>query len=456
MKGTINRRDALQRMAMGLSTLSLLPNLPIRGQAGAKKPNILFIVADNLGRESVGYYGGSLFKTPRLDAMASEGIVFDNCLIGAPLCAPARCGWNTGRYPYRVGICSKQPDPNDPESGLSSKEITIAQVLKGAGYDTALSGKWNLGYAEKFNPLHFGFDQFYGSLAGHADYYTHVYNKDMKTHFYRGLTPVNDRGYFDELFTDEAVLYLQSRKGNPKPFYLNLCFYAPHGPYQAPPGYYHSDKPEVNYQHMIEYLDACVGRILAEVDRLGLAEDTLIVFMSDQGASYKNTFGRTLSEGGLKVVCNALWKGTIPRGKRVETPWLHIDLFAVFAGLAGVKMPADRVVDAKDIRPLFEGREMKHDRTICWTFNKEDAVRMGDWKLHLTGGKVDGLFDLSTDPGEKRDVSSQHPERVKEMQVLQAKWKTECEAQQTSAIRPVKVQKEKKNQKAKVKDAEDE
>jgi len=417
------------------TALVVLASLGLRAAdaaGAARSPNILFIVADNMGRESVGYYGGRDGRTPQLDRLAAAGVVFDHCLIAAPLCAPARCGWNTGRHPYRVGINDRQPSPGNPDSGLSEKEITIAQLLKAAGYDTALVGKWNLGYAPRFNPRHFGFDRFYGSLAGHADYYTHVYNSDMKVHFYRDQSPVNDRGYFDELFTDEALRYLRERKDNPRPFYLNLCFYAPHGPYQAPPGYYHSDDPAKNYQHMIEYLDTCVGRVLAEVDRLGLADNTLIVFLSDQGGSYANGYGRTLREPSLKVICNAAWPGVIPAGLRVSTPWMHIDLFAVFAGVAHAKPPRDRVIDAQDVWPLFQGHAVPGERTFHWTFHQEDAIRAGDWKLHATAGRVDGLFDLKADPDEKNDLSSQHPDRVEELRRRHAQWKAECAAQQTS------------------------
>jgi arylsulfatase A-like enzyme len=394
------------------------------------------MVADNLGRESVGYYGGDHFKTPHLDALASEGVVFDNCLIATPLCSPARCGWNTGRHPYRVGI-NTQTSPGSPESGLSPGEITIAEVLKTVGYDTALFGKWNLGYAEKFNPVHQGFDVFYGSNAGHADYYTHLYNRDMKSHFYRNLTPVNDEGYFDMLFTDAAIDYLRQRTGNPRPFYLNLAFYAPHGPYQAPPGYYHSTDPMKNYRYMIEYLDTCVGRVVDEVDRLGLSDNTLIVFLSDQGDSTMNDYGRTLSEGGLKVVCNARWPGRIPADTRVSTPWMHTDLFAVFAGVAGADMPRDRVIDAVNVWPLFEGQEMEHDRTLYWTFGSEDAIRRGDWKLRMKSDEIVGLYDLANDPGEKNDLSSEHPDMVREMKGQLSVWMRECETQQTSPGRRI-------------------
>lgn len=402
------------------------------GTADGPRPNIVFIVADNLGRESVGYYGGRDTHTPHLDRMAAQGVVFDNCLIAAPLCAPARVGWNTGRHPYRVGINDRQPSPKNPESGLSSKEITLAQILRGAGYATALVGKWNLGYAEKFNPLNHGFDTFYGSLAGHADYYTHVYDSDMKVHFLRDRTPVSDRGYFDELFTDEAIRVIREKSAQKEPFYLNLCFYAPHGPYQAPPGFYHSDDPATNYRHMIEFLDTSVGRVLAELDRLRLAESTLVVFLSDQGGSFANDYGRTLRENSLKVVCHAVWPGVIPTGKRVTTPWLHLDVFSVFAALAGATVPGDRTIDAQNVWPLFEGRELPRDRTFCWTFKHEDAARVGDWKLHSTRGKVDGLYNLATDPDEKSDLSRAHPDKVRELQAVHARWKAECASQQTS------------------------
>ena len=396
-------------------------------------PNIIFMVADNLGRESVGYYGDHIFETPRMDALASEGVIFDNCLIATPLCAPARCGWNTGRCPYRVGI-NTQTKPGDPESGISSEEITLATLLKGAGYDTALFGKWNLGYHEKHNPLHHGFDTFYGSMAGNADYYTHVY-RDLKTHFYRGLDPIQDEGYFDQLFTDEAIHYLQTRKDNPNPFYLNLTFYAPHGPYQAPPGYYHNT--EKNYQYMIEYLDACVGRVVDEVDRLGMAENTLIVFLSDQGGSHINNYGRTLQETGLKVVCNARWKGSIPEGSRVQTPWMHLDVYTTFAKLAGASIPQDRVIDAVDIWPLFEGREMDmSDRAFHWTYQtrqgRRDVIRICNLKLHLLDGNIHQLFDLASDPEETTNILQDHTEQANHMADLHRTWKTECEAKQTS------------------------
>lgn len=436
MKEPTTRRKFLGMAGSGAIALSVLSRFTVAESSAP--PNIVFMVADNLGREAVGFYQEDAtpasdklkIKTPNIDRMASEGVVFDNCLIGTPLCGPARCGWNTGRHAYRVGINS-QTHPDRPEGGLSSDEITIADTLKSVGYDTALFGKWNQGYGMEFNPTHRGFDEFYGSLAGNADYYTHIYGRSKKRHFYRGVTPINDEGYFDKLFTDEAVKFLEKRKDSPRPFYMNLTFYAPHGPYQPPPGYEDGDE-DTNYKHMVEYLDLCVGRILNEVERLGMDRNTIIVFLSDQGGSHLNGYGRTLSEDSLKVICNARWNGKIPAGLRVTTPWLHLDLYAVFAELADAKMPQDRVMDAVQVWPLFEGRKMKHDRTFYWTFKKEDAIRTGDLKLRMKDGELVGLFDLANDPDEEKDVSAQYPDKIAKMKRLHAKWKDECEARQTS------------------------
>jgi len=183
---------------------------------------------------------------------------------------------------------------------------------------------------------------------------------------------------------------------------------------------------------MVQYLDHCVGRILDEVDRLGMSENTLIVFLSDQGASRLNDFRRDLAEGGLKVICTALWPGRIPRGKRIETPWLHLDLYAVFAGLAGAALPQDCVIDARNVWPLFEGQEQTHDRVFCWTYKDEDAIRIGDMKLRMKGGKVLGLYDLAHDLREDRNLASARPKEVERMRAMQTRWKRECESQQTS------------------------
>jgi len=276
MRNTITRRNFLKSVGFGAATLSTCLHSDANA-ASKNKPNIIFMVADNLGREAVGFYEADAtevsnvlkIKTPHLDRLASQGVIFDNCLIGTPLCGPARCGWDTGRHAYRVGL-NDQTNPHRPDGGLSPEEIT------------------------------------------------------------------------------------------------------------------------------------------------------------------------TLSEFSLKVICNARWNGRIPAGTRVHTPWLHLDLYAVFATLAGTEIPRGRVINAENVWPLFEGREAKHDRMLCWTFKNEDAIRMEDLKLRMKDGKVLGLFDLADDPDEEKDIASAHLEKVKRMRELHAKWKKECEAQQTNTTDPNK------------------
>ncbi|OVE79876.1 hypothetical protein BVY01_01315 [bacterium I07] len=190
---------------------------------------------------------------------------------------------------------------------------------------------------------------------------------------------------------------------------------------------------------MIEYLDTCVGRVLQTVNETNLAENTLIVFLSDQGASSRNDFKRDLTEGGLKVVCNSVWPGQIPAGARVQTAWVHYDLYTTFAAFAGAKIPEDRIVDGKDVQSLFRGENPENKRTIYWTYSNEDAIRIENWKLHIIKGKVKGLYDLDKDPDEKNDLSAKHQSRVREMQKQIEKWKAECKAGQTSMARSGKT-----------------
>lgn len=414
----MNRRQFLHTSAALGVGAGLCPLSHLRSGDTIVRPNIILIVADNLGRESVGYYGHQRSRTPRLDHLASEGIVFDNCLISTSLCGPARCAWNTGRHAYRVGMnrqCDWHKVLEEPDFGLPAEEITIAEILRNAGYRTSLFGKWNLGNAPKFNPLHHGFDEFYGSTLGNAHYYTH--QRHGKRSSYRGLKPVNDHGYIDKLFTDEAIDFLDRQKDNKKPFYVNLCYYAPHGPYVSPPGYERSNTSKANYRNMIEYMDKCIGRVVDKVEELGLSERTLIVFLSDQGGSYLNQYGRTLRDNSLKVICNARWKGRIPAGIRVRSPWVHYDLFATFAFLGGGEIPKDRVVDARNVWPLFEGKEQKLDRVLHWTANEncfmdectQDAVRIGNMKLLIYKGKATGREGLRQSP----NGVIPHPDKIR-------------------------------------------
>ncbi|MHC4994676.1 MAG: sulfatase-like hydrolase/transferase [Planctomycetota bacterium] len=390
---------------------------PLAGGAESP-PNIVLLVVDNMGRESVGHYGGKLFSTPRIDAIGSEGVVFERCYIGTPLCSPARAGLMTGRYPHWAGVFG-QPDPRKPkEGGLDLREVTLAQTLKAAGYHTGLFGKWNLGYDEIYLPTRRGFDRYYGINAGHADYYTHIYDKDGKKYFYSDTEPIDPVGYVDNLCVDEALKWLRHVGRNDRPFFLEVAFFTPHGPYQSPPGYPAEGDVDAVYGYMIDNLDKNVGRIIDGLKEVGVADDTLIVFLSDQGASSKNPYRRDLTEGGLKVVCYAKWPGHTAAGARVATPFISYDWFTTLTEIGGGAIPTDRVIVGKNIGRLLRGDGPSPHETFYWTYKDEDAVLHDDWKLHLKNDGVQGLYYLSDDAEAKNDLAGRYPERVERLRKM--------------------------------------
>jgi arylsulfatase A-like enzyme len=422
---SINRRQFTVGAGMGALGMALGQPLAWAKEDDVKRPNIIMIIADNLGVESVGTYGGDLFKTPRIDSIGHDGIIFDQCYIGTPLCSPARAGLMTGRYPQCAGVHG-QPSPGSPEKGgLDLNEITVANVLKDAGYDTAIFGKWNLGYHPKFLPTHRGFDTYYGINAGHADYYTHIYDRDGKKYFYEDTEPVDPEGYVDNLCTDRAVEYIESHRESENPFFMTFAFFTPHGPYQSPPGYPSDVSTDEKYAQMIDNMDRLTGRMLDALEETGLADNTLVFFISDQGSSRMNPYKRDLTEGGLKVVCHAKWPATIKKGVRVDTPIISYDWFTTFAKAGGAEIPQDRLIVGKDASHLFDGKgKCAHD-AFFWHYGNEDAIRVGDLKLHLKNEEVDGLYDLSKDPKAERDLSADHPKRVADLKARLIAWKAD-------------------------------
>lgn len=422
---TLSRREFSVSLGMGILGAGCGMHALGARKTMSKRPNLVMIIADNLGVESVGTYGGTLFSTPRIDSIGRDGVIFDNCYIGTPLCSPARAGLMTGRYPQCAGVHG-QPNPNRPEDGgLSLDEVTLANVLKDAGYKAAIFGKWNLGYHPKFLPIHRGFDTYYGINAGHADYYTHIYDRDGKKYFYRDTTPVDPEGYVDNLCTDEALKYLSEQKDSEAPFFMVMAFFTPHGPYQSPPGYPTEADTDAVYGQMIDNMDRLTGRILDKLDETGLAQNTLVMFISDQGSSRMNPYKRDLTEGGLKVVCHARCPGHIKPGIRVGTPMISYDWFTTFAELGAGKIPTDRLIVGKNISHLFQGDGECPHEAFYWHYGNEDAIREGNWKLHLKNGKVLGLFDLASDPEAKRELSADHPQRVENLKKKLLSWKAD-------------------------------
>jgi arylsulfatase A-like enzyme len=272
-------------------------------------------------------------------------------------------------------------------------------------------------------PTRRGFDTYYGINAGHADYYTHIYDKDGKKHFYRDTERIDPVGFVDNLCVDEALKWLDRVKQSTQPFFLDVAFFTPHGPYQSPPGYPTKGSDEEIYGYMIDNMDKNVGRIMDKLEEAGAADDTLVIFISDQGASFMNPYKRDLSEGGLKVVCHVLWPGHTVPGTRVAAPIVSYDWFTTLTEIGGGKIPSDRVVVGKNVSHLLRGSRRSPHQALYWTFRSEDAIRQGDWKLHMNHGAVRGLYHLADDPQATNDLSSDHPHKVQELRKRIEAWK---------------------------------
>ena len=419
-------------------------------QATDTKPNIVVILADDLGNADLGYRGSDI-KTPNIDKLAKEGVQLES-FHGMPVCTPARAALMTGRYPMRYGLQTLVIFPNH-KYGLPTDERTLPQALKEAGYQTAMVGKWHLGHADrKYWPQNRGFDHFYGNTVGEVDYFTH--KRSGIIDWQRNGKFMDEKGYVTTLSGDEAVKLIE-QQDKTKPFFLYFASLAPHAPYQAPKAdedRYAStieDPTRRTYAAMITSLDDQVGRIVAALDQQGLRENTLIIFSSDNGgprsavvasgahsredreasgvkqeslpASNGELRGGkgSLYEGGVRVPTIFNWPAKL--NPRVVNEPLHmVDIMPTALALAGAKPnPPDKPLDGKNIwATVAEGKTSPHDDILVNVEAFRGAVIKGKWKLvkiALLPGKTE-LFDLSADPGEKNDVGQQNPEVVRDLE----------------------------------------
>jgi arylsulfatase A-like enzyme len=414
-----------------------LPWIPSR-----RPPNLLFILADDMGYGDLSSYGRRDYATPYLDTMASGGVRFANAYSAASVCTPTRGGFMTGRYPARLPLGLQQPMSwvNDRD-GLPPEHPTIASLLKKSGYRTSLIGKWHLGYLPQFGPLQHGFDEFFGILSGGVDYYTHQ-DALRKPDLHEGLVPVERVGYLTDLLTERAVEFVS--RSHSDPFYLSLHYTAPHWPWQAP-GDHRGDttksgfeggagSPSV-YASMVRNLDSGVGQVLAALARAGRERDTLVIFTSDNGGErysfnwpHQQNKG-TLWEGGIRVPAIARWPGTIPGGRVSHQVAVTMDWTVSMLAVAGVSPAAAYPLDGVDLAPLLTRRRPEFERTIFWrqpalSFNgapPQAAVRRGRWK-YLEVAERRYLFNLELDPGERTDRSGAEPEIRAELEGALAGW----------------------------------
>jgi arylsulfatase A-like enzyme len=411
--------------------------------AAADRPNVVFFLADDLGREDCGFMGGKEIKTPHLDKLAAAGTKLDAFYV-QPVCSPTRAALMTGRYPMRHGLQVGVVRPW-AQYGLPLEERTLAQALKEAGYATAIVGKWHLGHhAPEYLPTRRGFDRQYGHYNGALDYFTH--DRDGGHDWHRDDKASRDEGYATHLLAKEAAAFVAEAAGK-KPFFLYVPFNAVHAPHQVPPEYL---KPYPNlqgerqkYAGMLAAMDEAVGQVVAAVEKAGVRKDTLFVFSSDNGGpapgkvtdNGKYRAGKaTLYEGGVRVAAFATWDGRVPAGATVTEPLHIVDWYPTLVRLCGAKAEQPLPVDGRDLWPtLTEKKPSPHDAILLNTTPNNGAVRAGDWKLVVSAGADDPdgaapkkaagkasveLFDLKADPFEKANLADKHPDKVKELRAV--------------------------------------
>ncbi len=425
----------------------------------AAPPNIIFILMDDFGYGDLGCYGGKEIRTPNIDRIAAQGVRFQNFYSNAPVCTPTRCALITGRWQQRVGFeyamgygaenFVRQNDQWVKSTdfhgfGLPTSQPSIAKFLKSSGYATGAFGKWHLGLKDEFNPLHHGFDEFFGEMLGHCDYYKHDYYDG--THALRdGLKSVDHDGrYLTDMLNERATKFIRDHAR--QPFFLYVPHLAVHAPWQAP------DKPETPfvtkesmyegtreiYKAMVERVDQGVGMMFAELERAGIVDNTLIVLSSDNGgerlSDNRPLFHNKTSlwEGGIHVPCVMSWPARLPKGQTVKQSAITMDLSATFLAAAEAQTPADYRPDGINLLPILTGKQPEQERTFCWRIQRslrtQWAIRHGKWKFMRDADTNDLLFDLDADIGERRNLYYEFPHVAQELKARYQVWADEMDA----------------------------
>ena len=399
----------------------------------ATRPNIIFILADDLGYGDLSCYGRPDYQTPVLDGLARQGMKFLSAYAAAPVCTPTRCALATGRYPQRVPVGLREPlkDPDtEMDIGLPPEHPTTASRLKAAGYATALVGKWHLGWKPEFGPNHHGYDEFFGILSGAADYFTH--SGDL----WENLEPIQRVGYLTDLLSDRAAQYVSRRRD--RPFFLSLHYTAPHAPWEGPEdaaiGHdQHGDGPMIEggspkiYAAMMKSMDAGIGKVLQALRRAGLERRTLVVFTSDNGGErysfiWPFSFQKgNLFEGGLRVPAIVRWPGVVPAGRSTDQASITMDWSRTLLAAGGASADPAFPMDGEDLLPICTGARQPYDRTLFWRTATRAAARAGQWK-YLQQQDTEYLFDVVTDPGEKNDLRRKRPDTFAELKAQYEAW----------------------------------
>ena len=442
MTPKVTRREFLNTAVIASAALGTGSSM------AASCPNVLFILADDLGYGDLSCYGRPDYRTPVLDDFAQQGMKFMSAYAAAPLCTATRCAYVTGRYPQRLAVGLQEPltTKSPADVGLPPDHPTVASLLKGNGYDTALIGKWHLGWKPEFGPNRHGFDEFFGLLSGAADYFTHRASDAPGAppgigapDLWENLTPVERVGYLTDLLSDRAAAFVVRPRA--KPFFLSLQYNAPHAPWEGPEdaaiGHTtHGAGPMTDggslkiFGAMMKSMDAGIGRVLKALERAKLDRQTLVIFTSDNGGerysfnwpfSFQKGF---LWEGGTRVPAMVRWPGVVPSGCVTEQAAITMDWTATILAATGTAADPAYPLDGESMMPICTGQRDTYDRSLFWRTSTREAARVGILKYLKDSGK-ERLFDLSIDPGEKTDVRSTHADAFEQIKQQYRAWNTQ-------------------------------
>lgn len=455
------RRGFLKRVGLGAVAAATPARLFGRDTRRGDKPNVLLVFTDDQGTLDANCYGSTDLYTPAMDSVAASGVRFTQAYAHT-VCCPARALLLTGRHPQRSGVNSWTQGNAKAPKGLNMRlaEITLAEVLKGAGYRTALFGKWHLGAGLDYGPTEQGFDEFFGLRGGFIDNYNHFFLHGKGYHdLYRGKQEVLERGrYFPDLITGEALRFIERNRD--RPFFLYLAFNLPHYPEQSDPKFDKRYKdlpmPRRSYAKMISTTDDRMGRVLAKLDELGLRENTIVAFMSDNGHSIENykirgkdhasglpegaNYGAnggggntgkwrgakgTFYEGGIRVPAMISFPKRLPRGVVRDQAVIAADFFPTILELCRIPLP-DVTLDGRNLLPVIrDARAPSPHKVLHWQWQSRWAVREGEWKLIGRGNKGAELVNLTGEKPERENFIEEQPEIAQRLTQLHKAWAEE-------------------------------
>lgn len=434
---TMTRRETLLAGTVMLTAGSTWSADVTGAPSAARRPNVLFIVADDLAAGDLSCYGRPDYRTPRIDSLCAGGVRLTHAYANSCTCSPSRVALLSGRYQNRLDVGNYDPLPPGRGIGFPSDHPTLASTLKRAGYVTGLVGKWHLGDAATSSPTACGYDEFFGLRGSHVDYFTHAARTipagETVGDLYENDTPVRREGYATRLFTARAARFISENRRHP--FLLSVHYTAPHWPWQAPGDLGTARLNDMHYDGgsravfaaMVTELDSGVGSLLTTLRDAGIERDTIVIFTSDNGGerySYHWPLRGAkfdLWEGGIRVPCIVRWPGRIAACTTCDQVVLSMDWLATLAGAAGARMDDGYSPDGIDVMPALAGERPPVERTVFWRTQWAHAVRSGRWKYVATRGH-DYLFDLSVDEMERANLQRREQAVLAELKRAYADW----------------------------------